>query len=190
MRIHLLLLACSLVPIAGGGSAWAQTTATVVGTVTDTSGAVAPNVSITVTSEGTGLTRKTLTNQSGYYAVTLLPVGVYSVTAEAAGFKKKTTTGIVLEVNQEPRVDIALEVGALTDAVTVNAEASVLQTENAVVGQVVDTRYTTQIPLNGRDFSQLLLLAPGTTTLTSGIDLSVGSATGSNGSGIAIGGRD
>ena len=106
------------------------------------------------------------------------------------GFKKKTTTGIVLEVNQEPRVDIVLEVGAVTDAVTVNAEAPVLQTENAVVGQVVDNRYTTQIPLNGRDFSQLLLLSPGTTTRPGGFDLSVGSATGSNGSGIAIGGRD
>src|ERR1044071_3349990 len=170
--------------------AWSQTTATVVGTVTDSSGGVAPNVSITVTSEGTALTRKTITNQSGYYAVTLLPVGVYSVAAEAAGFKKKTTTGIVLEVNQEPRVDIVLEVGAVTDAVTVNAEASVLQTESAVVGQVVDNRYTTQIPLNGRDFSQLLLLAPGTNTRPGGFDSSVGSATGSNGSGIAIGGRD
>ena len=169
---------------------WGQTTATIVGTVSDSSGAVVTNVSVTVTSEDTGLTRKTLTSQSGNYAVTLLPVGMYAVSAEAAGFKKKTISGIVLEVNQEPRVDIVLEVGALTDAVTVSAEAPVLQTENAVVGQVVDTRYTTQIPLNGRDFSQLLLLSPGTTTRPGGFDLSVGSATGSLGSGIAIGGRD
>ena len=173
--------------IAAAAAAWGQTTATIVGTVTDPSGAVAPNVSITVTSEGTGLTRTTLTSQSGNYAVPLLPVGVYSVTAEAPGFKKKTSTGIVLEVNQEPRVDIVLEVGAATDTVTVSAEASVLQTENAVVGQVVDNRYTTQIPLNGRDFSQLLLLAPGTNTRPGGFDSSVGSATGSNGSGIAAG---
>jgi hypothetical protein len=68
--------------------------------------------------------------------------------------------------------------------------ASVLQTENAIVGQVIDNRYTTQIPLNGRDFSQLLLLSPGTTTRPGGYDQTVGSATGSNGSGIAIGGRD
>src|SRR5207302_3836912 len=96
-----------LATIASGSAVWGQTTATIVGTVTDASGAVVPNVSITVTSSGTGLTRKTLSSQSGNYAVTLLPVGVYSVTAEAAGFKRKTTTGIVLEVNQEPRVDIA-----------------------------------------------------------------------------------
>src|SRR4051812_48527239 len=188
MRINHKAL-CFLLLITGA-NAWSQTTATIVGTVTDASGAVAPGVSITVISEGTGLTRKTLTNQSGNYTLTLLPVGTYSLVAEAAGFKKKTTTGIVLQVNQEPRVDIALEVGAITDAVTVNAEAPVLQTENAVVGQVVDNRYTTQIPLNGRDFSQLLLLSPGTTTRPGGYDLSVGSATGSSGSGIAIGGRD
>src|SRR6266478_2232511 len=171
-------------------AALAQTTATIVGTVTDSSGAVVPSVSITVTARDTGLTRKTTTNLSGNYVVTFLPVGQYSVTAEVSGFKKKTVTGIVLEVNQEPRVDIALEVGAVSESVTVSAEATQLQTENAVVGQVVDNRYTSEIPLNGRDFSQLLLLSPGTTTRPGGFDLTVGSATGSNGSGIDIGGRD
>jgi hypothetical protein len=169
---------------------WSQTTATIVGTVTDTSGAVVPNVSITVTSQDTGLTRKITSNQGGNYVAPLLPVGHYSITAEANGFKKKTTTGIVVQVDQEPRVDIVLEVGAVNESVTVSGEATQLQTENAVVGQVVDTRYTTEIPLNGRDFSQLLLLSPGTTTRPGGFDLSVGSATGSLGSGIAIGGRD
>src|SRR5258707_8796173 len=170
-------------------AALAQTTATIVGTVTDSSGAVVPSVSITVTAKDTGLTRKATTNQSGNYVVTFLPVGQYSVTAEVTGFKRKTVTGIVLEVNQEPRVDIALEVGVVTDSVTVSGESTQLQTENAVVGQVVDNRYTTQIPLNGRDFSQLLLLVPGATTRPGGFDLSVGSATGSLGSGISIGVR-
>src|SRR5882762_3983237 len=179
-----------LVMLLFSAAALAQTTATIVGTVTDSSGAVVPSVSITTTAKETGLTRKTTTNQSGNYVLTFLPVGQYNVTAEVTGFKKKTVTGIVLEVNQEPRVDIALEVGAVTDSVTVSGEGTQLQTENAVVGQVVDNRYTTQIPLNGRDFSQLLLLSPGTTTRPGGFDLSVGSATGSLGSGIAIGGRD
>ena len=80
------------------------------------------------------------------------------------GFKKKTVTGIVLEVNQEPRVDFVLEVGAVTETVNVSSQATLLQTENAVVGHVVDNRYTTQIPLNGRDFAQLVLLVPGTAT--------------------------
>ena len=96
----------------------------------------------------------------------------------------------MLELNQEPRVDISLEVGSVTESVTVSGQAIRLQTESAVVGQVVDNQYTTQIPLNGRDFTQLLLLSPGTTTRPGGSDLTVGSATGSLGSGIAIGGRD
>src|SRR5689334_17802206 len=190
MLIHHKLTAAIWSMVITGAVALAQTTATIVGTVTDSSGAVVPAVTITVKSEGTGLTRKTLASQSGNFAVPLLPVGVYSVTAEVPGFKRKTVTGILLEVNQEPRVDVVLEVGAVTDSVTVTGEASLLQAENAVVGQVVDNRYTTQIPLNGREFCQLLLLSPGTTTRPGGFDSSVGSATGSNGSGIAIGGRD
>src|SRR5258708_6344484 len=98
MRIHhnLPVSSVSLMAIVFCAAAWGQTTATIVGTVTDPSGAVVPNVSITVTSLGTGLTRKIITSQGGNYAVPLLPVGVYSVLAEAAGFQKKTTTGIVL----------------------------------------------------------------------------------------------
>ena len=175
---------------AASGACWAQTTASLVGSVTDLSGAVVSNASIVVTSKDTGLTRRTATNKDGNYVVTFLQVGPYSVTAEVTGFKRKTVIGIVLEVEQEQRVDIVLEVGAVTDSITVSGEATQLQTENAVVGQVIDNRYTTQIPLNGRDFSQLLLLSPGTTTRPGGFDLSVGSATGSLGSGIAIGGRD
>src|SRR6476620_7730407 len=143
MQIHHRLTVAILFIVIGGFIAWGQTTATIVGTVTDTSGALVPNVSITVTSEGTGLTRKTLASQSGNFAVPLLPVGVYSVTAEITGFKRKTVTGIVLQVNQEPRLDLVLEVGSVTDTVTVTGEASLLQAENAVVGQVIDNRYTT-----------------------------------------------
>src|SRR5436190_5209867 len=140
---HHLVLSLALVMFSAAVSA--QTTATIVGTVTDPTGAVVPGVSITVTSKDTGLTRKATTNQAGSYVATFLPVGQYSVTAEVTGFKKKTITGIVVEVNQEPRVDIVLEVGSVTDSVTVTGETSRLQTENAVVGQVVDNRYTTQI---------------------------------------------
>src|SRR5438105_4195191 len=164
---NILLLSLLIVLISTAG--WSQTTATIVGTVTDSSGAVVPNVSITVTSQDTGLTRKAISNQAGYYAAPLLPVGQYSIAAEATGFKKKTITGIVVQVNEEPRVDIVLDVGAITESVTVSGEATQLQTESAAVGQVVDNHYTTEIPLNGRDFSQLLLLSPGTTTRPGGV---------------------
>src|SRR5439155_20019483 len=118
MRKNNLLL--SLAMVLASEACLAQTTATIVGTVTDSTGAVVPGVSISVISKDTGLTRKTTTNQGGNYVATFLPVGQYSITAEVTGFKKKTLTGIVLEVNQEPRVDIVLEVGAVTDSVTVS----------------------------------------------------------------------
>ena len=168
----------------------AQTTATIVGTIADSTGAVVPNTNIAALHKATGVTRSTLSSASGNYVLPLLPVGEYDVTAEVAGFKKNTVSGIVLQVNQEVRVDITLQVGAVTETVNVSAVGTALETENAVVGQVVDNRYTTQIPLNGRDFAQLVLLVPGTTTRPGGFDQTVGSATGSLGSGVAIGGRD
>ena len=85
MRLNFLLL--SLVMLLTATAVWAQTTATMVGTVTDTSGAVVPNGNITVTSKDTGLTRKTTSNQAGNYVVPLLPVGEYSITAEVTGSK-------------------------------------------------------------------------------------------------------
>lgn len=181
-------LLCSIVLM--GTAAIAQTTGTIVGTVTDSSGAVVPKTRVAAVHTATGLTRSAVTNQSGNYVLPLLPVGEYSLTAEVTGFKKRAVSGIVLQVNDEARVDVVLEVGAVTETVNVSAQAAVLQTENAVVGQVVDNRYTTQIPLNGRDFAQLVLLVPGAVTRPGGFEQTVGAATGSLGSGVAIGGRD
>ena len=171
------------------GAAFAQTAA-IVGTVTDSSGAVVARTRITAKQAATGATRSTTAGQSGNYVLPLLPVGEWDISAEAQGFKKSNATGVLLQVNQEARVDIALEVGSVNESVTVTADAAALQTESAVVGQVVDHHYTTQIPLNGRDFAQLVLLVPGTTTRPGGFDQTVGAATGSFGSGVAIGGRD
>ena len=172
-----------------GTAALAQTAA-ITGTVSDASGAVVARARIAARQGATGLTRATQTGQSGAYVLPLLPVGEWEITAEAQGFKRSTVTGIVLQVNQEARVDVNLELGAVTESVTVIADAQALQTESAVVGQVVDNLYTTQIPLNGRDFAQLVLLVPGTTTRPGGFEQTTGAATGSFGSGVAIGGRD
>src|SRR5436190_5069493 len=130
------LTAFALVHVAS----FAQTTGTIVGTVTDTSSAVVPKTIVTATNAATGLRRVTDTNQSGNYVLPLLPVGSYEITAEVAGFKKNTITGVVLEVNQQARVDIVLEVGAVTETVSISSQTIALQTENAVVGQVVDNR--------------------------------------------------
>jgi hypothetical protein len=168
----------------------AQTTGAIRGIVTDASGAVVPSAAVTLTQERTGLKREVKSNQDGIYMAPALAVGTYTVAAEATGFKKKILTGIVLEVNQEARIDLSLEVGQVSESVTVAGTQALLQTENAVVGQVVDNTYTTEIPLNGRDFSQLLLLVPGAVTRPGAITYAYGSATGSLGSGVSIGGRD
>jgi hypothetical protein len=188
MQTKIALLCCFVLLLAV--NVWAQATATIVGTVTDASGKVVPNASVTVTQKETGLTRQVTTNDRGYYVVPALPVGSYTVVAELKGFKRKSLTGITLQVNEEPRLDIALEVGEVSETITVNSTVPLLQTESASVGQVIDNRYTTQIPLNGRDFSQLILLTPGAVTRPGGFDLTTGAATGSLGSGVAIGGRD
>ncbi|HEV2666199.1 MAG TPA: carboxypeptidase-like regulatory domain-containing protein, partial [Blastocatellia bacterium] len=168
----------------------AQATATIVGGVTDSGGKVIANARVTVTHKETGLTRQVTTNDRGFYVVHSLPVGAYTVDVEAPGFKRKSVIGITLQVNEEPRIDVTLEVGAVSETVTINSQTPLLQTESASVGQVIDNRYTTQIPLNGRDFSQLILLTPGAVTRPGGFDLTTGASTGSLGSGVAIGGRD
>src|SRR5947207_10690918 len=95
--INSLLCSCVLI----GTAAMAQTTATIVGTVTDSSGAIVPKAKVTAVHNATGLTREAEANQSGNYVLPLLPVGEYNITAEIAGFKKKAVSGIVLQVNQE-----------------------------------------------------------------------------------------
>jgi hypothetical protein len=188
---HLAVICCLLcIALLFPPTGAAQTTARIVGTVTDKTGAVVPGVSLTVVQTETGLKRQVHSNPNGVYVAPALEVGTYSITVEAAGFKRQTLAGIVLQVDQEARIDVALEVGALTESVTVSGEASLLQSESATVGQVIDNRYTTEIPLNGRDFSQLILLTPGANTRPGGADLYTGATIGSNGSGFAIGGRE
>jgi Carboxypeptidase regulatory-like domain/TonB dependent receptor len=169
---------------------WAQATATIIGTVADSSGNVIANANVTITQKETGLTRQVTTSDRGSYVVHSLPVGTYTVAVEVKGFKRKSVTGITLQVNEEPRIDVTLEIGEVTETVTIDSQTPLLQTESASVGQVIDNRYTTQIPLNGRDFSQLILLTPGAVTRPGGFDLTTGASSGSLGSGVAIGGRD
>src|SRR5262245_58855091 len=188
MKRERLLLVC-IVLLAATVNIMAQSTATIVGVVTDARGNAIPSATITVTRTETGSTRQATANDRGVYVVPALPVGVYSVTAEAPGFKRKTLTDITLQVNQEPRIDLSLDPGPINETVTVSGQAPVLQTESASVGQVIDNRYTTQIPLNGRDFSQLILLTPGAVTRPGGFDGTIGASTGSLGSGVSIGGR-
>jgi hypothetical protein len=117
----------------------------------DSSGAVAPNVTVEITNPETNQVLRILTDSAGVYTAPFLRPGSYSVTAEAAGFKKFTRTGLALGVNQVLTVDITLEVGALSEQVTVTGEAQLLETSNADRGGVIDSKRVHELPINGRN---------------------------------------
>src|SRR5262249_22748539 len=138
----------------GTSLVFAQTsTATILGTVKDTSGALVPGVSITVKHTESGLTRMVMSDERGAYNVPLLPVGAYEITTTMPGFKREVRSGINLAVGQEAVVDLTLEVGAPAEQVTVTGEAPLVNiTTASVSGQVKD------LPLNGRSFDNLITL--------------------------------
>jgi hypothetical protein len=140
----------------------AQTaTGQITGTVRDTSGAVVSDVKVAVTNQQTGLTRQTTSGSNGDYVIPLLPVGTYVVTGEKAGFKVALHSDVALTVDQIQRVDIVLDAGAVTETVEVKANAQVLDTGSASVGHTVTEKQVTDLPLNGRNFLQLLFLGAG-----------------------------
>ncbi len=147
----------------GGIRTTAQvTTADVVGTVTDSSGAALPSAQVTATNALTNETRTAQTGASGEYSFVSLPVGTYSVSVEAKGFKKFTASSIALATGDRARVDAKMEVGEVNQVVEVNeAAAPALQTDNSTVGGLVDQQATQDLPLNGRNFMKLAQLVPG-----------------------------
>ncbi len=138
-----------------------QEKATITGEVNDATGAVVPKASIIVTNTETNISLKTETNNQGFYIVSSLKPGLYSITVEKAGFKKVVRTGITLQVNQTARADISLQIGDVTQTVEIVAAAGLLETETSSRGSVIDQRKIVELPLNGRDYNQLALLSPG-----------------------------
>ena len=156
----LLCLAALLMSSSAG--LWAQENGTIVGTVTDPSGAVIPGVTITVRNQLKGsVARTTTTNSGGNYTLPGLPASTYSVRAEKTGFAPATRSDLVLNVGSDVRVDIALTVGAVSQEVNVTAAAIVLHTENAQVSESVTGKHVEAIDTNGRNFIQLANLVPG-----------------------------
>src|SRR6266850_2753710 len=143
----------------------AQTiTGSITGTVTDSTGAVVPNVTITATNTSTNLKYDTKTNESGVYNLQFLPIGQYTLSTEAPGFKKTVLGPFALETNQIARVDITMTVGQVTERIEVTAVAPILQTESAQTGAVITAKDASELPINGRNFTQLTLLVPGAVT--------------------------
>jgi hypothetical protein len=149
----------------------AQTTTTLLGTVSDKSGAIVPGAEVTATHTGTNLIRATKTNAQGEYRIDFLPVGDYNVEVSANGFKKFLQKSVTLEVNVTARVDAPLEVGSLTEEVNVTAAPSQVDTSNAQIGRSVGNAEINNLPIVGRNVYTLLSLTPGVDSNANGIVL-------------------
>src|ERR1700728_1387515 len=137
------------------------TTADILGTVTDASGAVIPNATVTLTNLGTNETRVAQTGSSGDYTFTLLPVGHYSVSVKATGFEASINKDLSVEAGDRARNDVHLVTGASTTTVEVQATTPLLQADSATVSSTVTAKAVQDLPLNGRNFVQLVQLVPG-----------------------------
>ncbi len=139
--------------------------ATITGTVTDASGAAIPNATVRVTEESTNVVTNLQTESAGQYTASNLTPGSYTVQVEKTGFQSHVNKGFVIQVFQTARLDVALSVGSVEQSVEVTTSVPLLQNENASVGQVITTQAIDQLPLNGRNMSQLAIIAPGVTGL-------------------------
>ena len=143
------------------GSVWAQATAQISGSIQDQSGAVLPGAEVTATQTDTGISRMTITNETGYYVLPSLPLGPYRLEAGLPGFRTFVQRGIVLQVNSNPTINIVLQVGEVSEQVEVQANAALVETRSVSVGQVMETARIMELPLNGRNAQELLLLGGG-----------------------------
>ena len=136
-------------------------TATVNGTVTDEQGAVIPGAELTLTNTATGVTLGTQTNEAGVYRFQNVQIGQYTLEASSAGFTTQKLEPFTLTVNQTTTLDFPMQIGAVTETVEVIAAAVQLQSSSAELGQAVEERTVKALPLNGRNFTQMLMLQPG-----------------------------
>ncbi len=155
-RLTIPGLLCVTVAVASG-----QTSGTLTGRVTDATGNYIPNASVTVTNAGTGEQHTTATNQSGVYALYDLLVGKYDISVSSSGFKSSTKSGVQLSVGDNLAINFQLEVGSVTESVKVTDATPLINTETADLSDVISSKQVTDLPLNGRAFTQLQQLVPG-----------------------------
>ena len=144
--------------------AHAQSVGTISGTITDGTGAVVPGATVTITNQGTSQVRTSITDDTGHYTVSLLPIGTYTVAATASGFNTVKDQNIILEVQQNRTIDLVLQPASVGAEITVSSQVAQVEVQrsDATLGQIIHTEQVAELPLNGRDFVQLALLGPGT----------------------------
>ena len=147
---------------------WAQATAQINGRVQDASGSVVPGAEVRATQAETNVVRTTATEPDGSFVLTNLPIGPYRLEVGKEGFTTYVQSGIVLQVNSSPTVNVALQVGAVTQQVVVEASAALVETRTSGVGQVVENQRILELPLNGRNVTDLITLAGAAVQMTGG----------------------
>jgi hypothetical protein len=178
LKATLLLL---LVGLSAGVRAQVSTTGSITGTVHDPQGAAVPKAEVTITEEATGVSRNVTADDNGAYSALGLTPGRYTVSTSPHGFKKTVNSGIDLHIGDKLVVDLKVEVGAVTEVVTVTGEAAQVETRSSDVSSLVTSKQVTELPLNGRNYAQLVTLVPGISPVT---QAGAGGAFGTNGTGL------
>jgi carboxypeptidase family protein len=160
-RILFVLMAC-MTALCFSPLAFGQAIGSFSGTVTDKSGSSIAGAAVTVTSQGTGLTRDARTDDTGHYIVTNLPVGMYTIHVQFQGFQPAEAKDLRLQIDEARELNFSLNPASVSSTVEVSAEAVAVEATNPSLGQVITAEQVTQLPLNGRDFVQLATLTPGT----------------------------
>jgi hypothetical protein len=158
-RVSRALLGGLFVLLLGTTNALAQATAQINGTVVDSSGGVLPGVTVTAIQTNTGLRREVVTNETGAYVITNLPIGPYRLEATLSGFRTFAQTGIVLQVGSDPTIPVTLQLGELAETVSVEAAAPLVETRSPSVGGVIENERIEELPLNGRNTADLIEIA-------------------------------
>ncbi|HEX7177135.1 MAG TPA: carboxypeptidase regulatory-like domain-containing protein [Pyrinomonadaceae bacterium] len=161
LGLHAMLFLLMMGLLGGVVSAQTSTVGSISGTVRDPQGAAVPNAEVIILEETTGQTRTAKTDDDGSYSAQSLPVGRYSVSVAPQGFKKTVATGIEVHVSDQVVVDINLEVGQVSETVTVTGAAQLVETESGRVSSLVTEKQVTELPLNGRNYAALVTLVPG-----------------------------
>jgi len=164
VRTVWLRLALLLFSLALGGLAHAQSTASLNGTITDPTGAAVPNARVVATNQATGVGSATQTDAAGAYLFPALPIGTYRLEVTVSSFQTAAITNLKLDVATSVTQNVQLKVGAATETIEIVADAAIIETTTNSMGQVINEKTVQEIPLNGRHFTDLSLLTPGTMT--------------------------
>lgn len=165
MRFIRIVLASLGVLVFWAATGKAQTNGEISGLITDSSGAAVAGATVTVTNKATGATRPTTTNSEGLYSFPSLPPGVYELKVERSGFKTALLDNITVVVQQAVRLDATMEVGQVGETVTISSNSVLLNAENGTVGTVIENKIVTELPLNGRQYLNLVALSPNVNVL-------------------------